>query len=100
MIDIEKRQLIDLIRNPIITDKTTRLLEENQYCFSVDKHANKTDIKRAIEYVFDVKVMKINTLNSPIKKRTVGRYIGKRAQYKKAIITLAPEDNINLFPES
>jgi large subunit ribosomal protein L23 len=100
MIKLNHRKLIDLIRKPLITDKTTKLLEENQYCFAVDRHANKIHIKQALEYIFDVKIIKINTLNTPIKKRTVGKFIGKRAQYKKAIITLAPNDNINLFPET
>lgn len=95
-----EQQLIDLIRKPILTDKTTRMLEENQYCFSVQKNAKKNEIKEAIEYIFNVKVIKVNTLNTPLKKRTVGKFIGKKAQYKKAIVKLIAQDKIDLFPES
>ena len=93
-------KLIDIIKRPILTDKSTRILEDNQYCFSVTKNAKKTDIKQAIEYIFDVKVIKVNTLNTPLKKRTVGRFIGYKPQLKKAIVKLKSEDKIDLFPES
>lgn len=95
-----EQELIDLVNKPILTDKTTRMLEDNQYCFSVKKNAKKTDIKKAIEYIFNVSVIKVNTLNPPVKKRTVGKFIGKRAQYKKAIIKLIDNDKIDLFPEN
>lgn len=93
-------RLIGLIYKPILTDKTTRILEENQYCFSVKKEATKIDIKKAIKYIFNVTVLKVNTLNTPIKKRTVGKFKGKRSMYKKAIIKLIHTDKINLFPET
>lgn len=95
-----EQQLIDLVYKPILTDKTTKMLEENQYCFSVKKNANKNEIKKAIQYLFDVNVLQVNTLNSPIKKRTVGKFMGKTAQYKKAIVKLTAEDKIDLFPEN
>ena len=95
-----ERQLIDLIKKPILTEKTTRMLEENQYCFSVTKDATKTDIKTAIEYIFNVQVSKVNTMNPPIKQRTVGKFKGKRPQYKKAIVKLNADDKIDLFPET
>nr|YP_009628636.1 ribosomal protein L23 [Acrochaetium secundatum]QBX88419.1 ribosomal protein L23 [Acrochaetium secundatum] len=100
MLKIQPRKLIDLIKRPILTDKSTRMLEENQYCFSVAKSAKKSEIKQAIEYIFEVKVIKVNTLNPPLKKRTVGRFKGHKPQFKKAIIQLKPEDKIDLFPES
>nr|YP_009314977.1 Ribosomal protein L23 [Scinaia undulata]SCW23432.1 Ribosomal protein L23 [Scinaia undulata] len=92
--------LIDLINKPILTDKTTRLLEDNQYSFQVQRKAKKEEIKKAIEYLFNVRIIKINTINLPSKKRTVGRFIGKKPSYKKAIVTLDANDKINLFPES
>lgn len=97
---MDKHKLLDIIKYPIITDKTTKLLEENQYSFTVKRKANKSEIKEAIEYIFNVKVINVNTCNNPIKKRRVGKFIGQKAQHKKAIITLDNQDIINLFPES
>ena len=91
------RELLDLIYYPIITDKTTQYLEDNKYCFAVSNKANKIYIKQAIEYIFNVKVIKINTLNKPPKKRRVGKFIGTTNKYKKAIIELNSTDTINLF---
>lgn len=96
----DKLKLLHLIKKPIITDKSTRLIEENQYSFYVSRQANKLEIKEAIEYIFNVKVKKVNTCHTPIKKKKVGKFIGKKANYKKAIITLKNQDRINLFPEN
>lgn len=93
------RELLTIIKKPIITDKTTKLLENNQYCFQVDPRADKITIKEAIEYIFNVKVKNVNTYHKPLKKRTVGRFTGYRAHYKKAIVTLSTNDKINLFSE-
>lgn len=100
MIDLSKIKLIDSIKKSLITDKTTKILEDNQYCFTVSKHTNKSEIKLAIEYIFKVKVIKVNTLNLPHKIRTVGKTSGKKPQYKKAIVKLMKKDRINLFPEN
>jgi large subunit ribosomal protein L23 len=89
-----------IIKYPIITDKATRLLETNQYSFIVGRDSDKTAIKSAIEYLFKVKVVKINTCNLPRKKKRVGKYIGWKAQYKKAIVTLSEGDVINLFTDN
>jgi len=89
-----------IIKYPIITDKTTQLLENNQYSFIVDRYSNKIIIKTAIEYLFDVKVIKINTCHLPRKKKRVGKYIGWKPRHKKAIITLAEGDVINLFTDN
>ena len=89
-----------IIKYPIITDKATRLLENNQYSFVVDRYSNKTAIKSAIEYLFNVQVIKINTCRLPRKKKRVGKYIGWKPQYKKEIVTLSEGDIINLFTES
>ena len=67
---------ISTIKYPLITDKATRLLEENQYSFIVDRCSDKTAIKSAIESLFEVKVIKINTCNLPKKKKRIGKYIG------------------------
>ena len=86
-----------IIKYPIITDKATRLLENNQYSFIVDRYSNKVTIKAAVEDLFNVKVIKINTCLLPRKKKRVGKYIGWKPQYKKAIVTLSEGDIINLF---
>ena len=89
-----------IIKYPIITDKATRLLEKNQYSFIVDRYSDKTTIKTTIEYLFNVKVIKVNTCRLPRKKKRVGKYIGWKPQYKKAIVSLADGDVINLFTEN
>ena len=94
------RSHAQVIKYPIITDKATRLLENNQYSFVVDPYSDKLTIKSAIEYLFDVKVIKINTCRLPRKKKRVGKYIGWKPQYKKAVVTLSEGDVINLFTDS
>ena len=94
------QELIDAIKYPIITDKATKLLETNQYTFAVDIKSNKVDIKTAIEYLFNVKVIGVNTSNPPLKQRRIGKFKGNKARSKKAILTLAIGSSINLFSES
>ena len=94
------RSNTQVIKYPIITDKATRLLENNQYSFVVDRYSDKITIKTAVEYLFNVKVVKINTCRLPRKKKRVGKYIGWKPQYKKAVVTLSEGDVINLFTDS
>lgn len=96
---IEERELPDIIRKPLITEKATIALEDNQYTFEVAPQATKPQIRKAIEKLFDVKVIGISTQNPPRKKRRVGQFIGHRAAYKRAVVTLAPDDSITLFPD-
>ena len=100
MINNSDRSYAQVIKYPIITDKATQLLDNNQYSFIVDRSSDKITIKTAIEYLFDVKVIKINTCRLPRKKKRVGKYIGWKPQYKKAIVTLSEGDVINLFTDS
>nr|YP_009313131.1 Ribosomal protein L23 [Dermonema virens]SCW21385.1 Ribosomal protein L23 [Dermonema virens] len=100
MLKNKQSSLVDLVHKPVLTDKTTRLLEDNQYCFTVRKDANKKEIKQAIEKLFQVKIIKINTLIKPQKQRTVGKFKGKKTLFKKAIVKLHPDDQIALFPEN
>ncbi len=93
------RDLADLVRRPIVTEKATLLLEQNKYVFEVIPKATKPEIKAAIESLFDVKVTSVNTIRPPRQKRRVGKFVGFKAQYKRAIVTLAPEDSITLFPD-
>ena len=99
MTDYNPRDLADLILKPIVTEKATRQMEENKYVFDVLPKATKPEIKAAIESLFDVSVTSVNTLKLPRKKRRVGRFIGYKAQYKRAIVTLKEGDEITLFPE-
>ncbi len=89
----------DIIRYPIITDKTTKDIENNKYYFKVKKNSNKQEIKITIENIFNVKVKRINTLNIGPKTKTIGRFKGKTTQYKKAIIQLHQEYKIQLFDD-
>ena len=94
------KRLTDVIRRPLITEKATKAIELNQYTFEVDHRAAKPDIKAAVEKMFDVQVVGVSTMNPPRKTRRVGRFSGKRAQVKKAIVRLAEGNTIQLFPES
>ena len=94
------RILIDLIKYPIITDKATKLLELNQYSFATDPKATKAQIKSAIQYLFQVKVTSVNTQIPSQKSRRVGKFLGTKSLYKKAIITLSQGNSINLFSET
>ena len=93
-------RLAEVIRKPLITEKATNALDLNQYTFEVDHRAAKPEIKAAVESMFNVKVIGINTMNPPRRSRRVGKFAGKRSQVKKAIVRLAEGDKIQLFPES
>ncbi len=82
----------EIIKRPIITEKSMGLLDENKYTFEVDKNANKPEIKAAIEAIFDgVKVKKVRTMNYKGKKVRTRFGYGKRADWKKAIVTLTSD---------
>ncbi|WP_269621892.1 50S ribosomal protein L23 [Prochlorococcus marinus] len=100
MTEMFNQRLADVIRRPLITEKATKALDINQYTFEVDPRAAKPDIKAAIEQLFDVKVIGISTMNPPRRSRRVGRFSGKRAQIKKAVVRLAEGNSIKLFPDS
>ncbi len=78
----------DVIIKPIITEKSTRLMEDNKYSFVVQKKANKIQIKQAVEKLFDVQVKDVNTMNMKGKPRRFGIYRGYRPSWKKAVVTL------------
>lgn len=88
---------LEIIKAPVITEKSANLGQTSgQYVFKVDPSANKTEIKQAIEKIFNVKVANIRTLNVKPKKRRVGRYAGLTNRTKKAIVTLAPGQTIEI----
>ena len=80
----------DIIIKPIITEKSMALTEANKYTFKVMKKANKTEVKKAVETVFGVKVEKVNIMNVTGKKRRVGANVGKKPDWKKAVVILKP----------
>ena len=88
---------LEIIKAPVVTEKSTKLNQDEQkYVFKVDPKANKYEIKNAIENIFKVKVVGVSTLNAKTKKKRVGRYSGLTNRYKKAIVTLADGDTIEL----
>ena len=87
----------DIIKAPIITEKSANIASDGQsYVFKVDVKANKTEIKQAIEKIFNVKVSEVRTINVRPKKKRVGRYTGMTSKYKKAIVKLAEGSSIEL----
>ena len=86
-----------IIIRPLITEKNTNLMSLNKYSFQVDRSANKTQIKQAIEAIFNVSVMAVHTMNVRGKLRRRGMRYGYTADWKKAIVTLAEGDRIELF---
>lgn len=87
---------LEIIKAPVITEKSGNIAQAGQYVFSVDYRANKTEIKQAIEKIFKVKVEEIRTINVKPKKRRVGRYTGLTNRTKKAIVRLAEGQTIEL----
>lgn len=87
----------DIIYKPVISEKSYGLLDDNKYTFLVDPRANKTQIKIAIQDIFDVTVVRVNTMNRPGKVKRRGYIAGKRPDTKRAIVTLAEGDEIELF---
>ena len=86
----------DIIKAPIITEKSQELAQNNVITFSVDPKANKVQIKQAVEKVFNVKVESVNTINVKPRKKRVGRYVGKTNKVKKAIVKLKEGSSIEL----
>jgi len=88
----------DIIIKPVVSEKSMLLMQENNtYSFQVNKKANKIEIRKAIQEIFNVKVEKVNTMNVTGKKRRLGRNEGKRPDWKKALVKLAEGDEIEIF---
>ena len=87
---------LEIIKAPVITEKSAMNAEKNIFTLKVAKTATKTEIKWAVEKAFNVKVVNVNTLNTKPKAKRVGKYTGKTKTYKKAIITLADGQTIEI----
>ncbi len=91
----------EIIRRPLITERASELQEDhNKFVFEVRVDANKLEIKKATETLFDVRVLSVNTSTVAGKLKRMGRFQGRRSTWKKAIVTLAPGDAIDFFGES
>ncbi len=90
----------DIIRRPVITEKATDAKEKlNKITFAIDARSNKIEVKAAIEEAFKVSVAKVNIINVTGKEKRIGRHVGKRPDWKKAIVTLKKGDNIEVFDQ-
>lgn len=93
--------MMGILNKPIVTEKMTALETHRQYAFEVDRKSNKIEIQKAIEKKFNVKVLSVRTINYKGKQKTQmtrrGRFSGKTAQWKKAIVTLKEGDKIEFF---
>ncbi len=87
----------DIIIAPLVTEKTNEAMERGTYSFRVHPDATKADIHNAVEDIFKVRVVKVNTMNVPGKPRRLGLRIGRTRAWKKAVVTLAPGQRIQFF---
>jgi len=90
--------LYAVIKRPLITEKSAIVRDEgNQYVFEVDRRANKIEVRKAVETLFKVKVLDVRTMNMLGKKKRHGRTVGKKSDWKKAVVTVAPGQAIEVF---
>ncbi|MHB8171529.1 MAG: 50S ribosomal protein L23 [Thermincolia bacterium] len=87
----------DVLKKPVVSEKTMGLLAENKYTFLVDPAANKIEIKNAVQKVFKVTVLDVRTISVKGKVKRMGKHVGKTSDKKKAIVTLKDGDKIELF---
>ena len=86
-----------ILVKPMVSEKSVMLIEDNKYSFVVAREANKIEIKQAVEQLFKVKVLNVTTRNLRGKMKTMGRYRGRRPDTKRAIVTLAEGNKIEIF---
>jgi large subunit ribosomal protein L23 len=87
----------DIILSPVVSEKSYAAVQNKRYSFFVDIRAKKSEIKRAIEEIFKVKVLKISTINIKSKPKRLGRSLGTSSRKKKAVVTLSKKDKIDFF---
>ncbi|MGZ0051215.1 50S ribosomal protein L23 [Brevibacillus gelatini] len=93
------KSLHDILKRPVITERTTDMMAEKKYVFEVPLKANKTEIKQAVEKVFGVKVAAVNTIRVPAKPKRYGKYSGYTSEWKKAIVKLTDDSKELAFYE-
>jgi large subunit ribosomal protein L23 len=89
----------DIILAPVVSEKSYGLIESNAYTFIVHPEANKTEIRQAVETIWNVRVVKVNTLNRKGKTKRFRYSTGRRPDTKRAVVTLAPDDKIEIFEQ-
>ncbi len=90
--------IYDVIKKPLVTEKTTLEKDaKNIIAFEIDRNANKIEVKEAVETIFKVEVLDVNTINIAGKKKRVGKNIGKRSNWKKAYVTLKEGSKVDFF---
>ena len=94
---MSKLNKYSILRRPIVTEKSTLMQEDKRYSFEVAVRSTKLEIKQAVESIFDVKVLKVNTLNVKGKTKRFGPRVSQKKSWKKAIVTIAAGDSITLF---
>lgn len=87
----------DIIVRPLITEKTTQLIELRKYTFEVKQGSNKVEVAKAVEEIWGVKVVNVNMINTQRKARRVGKYEGLRPAVQKAVVTLAEGEKLDVF---
>jgi large subunit ribosomal protein L23 len=91
-------ELHRIIKKYLVTEKSTAFKDENsKYAFQVDRNANKIEIGMAVRKLFKVKVLNVHVMNVPGKKKRIGKIIGEKSSWKKAIVTVAKSDRIEIF---
>lgn len=91
------KHITEVLKRPIITEKTMKLVEEGKYTFEISQDANKIEVKDAVQKLFNVDVTKVNVINGKAKKKRVGRYEGYRPRVKKAIVSVKAGQSIDIF---
>jgi large subunit ribosomal protein L23 len=91
------KSVYEVLKRPIITEKSMKLVEEGKYTFEVAQEANKIEVKNAVKEIFKVDVVKVNLINGKAKAKRVGRHSGFTAKVKKAIVTVAAGQSIDIF---
>lgn len=87
----------DIIISPIVSEKSYAAVENKQYSFYIDHRVNKGEVKKAVEKIFNVKVLKVNTINVKPKPKRIGKTSGYNSKMKKAIVTVSKKDKIEFF---
>lgn len=87
-----------LIKNPIVSERATQMSALGKYVFLVDQKATKPEVKKAVEGIYKVNVEKVHVINSKPKPRQMGRYIGVKPGYRKAIVTLKEGQKLDILP--
>ena len=87
----------EIVIKPVVSERSMEMMEENKYTFFVDRRANKVQIKKAVEELFEVDVENVRTMKVPGKRKRLGRYFGRTPERKKAIVTLKEGQKIEIF---